>query len=56
MRARTMWPLFRFNSQPREGGWLSDQAVIKDVNGVSTHSRAKAAGLLFFGGLLGNPP
>ena len=21
MRARTMWPLFRFNSQPREGGW-----------------------------------
>ena len=43
MRARTMWPLFRFNSQPREGGWAADQAA-RAAELVSTHSRAKAAG------------
>ena len=32
-----------FNSQPPEGGWMYVNVVVK-VDGVSTHSRPKAAG------------
>ena len=32
-----------FNSQPREGGWMSDQERLRG-DAISTHSRAKAAG------------
>ena len=33
-----------FNTQPPEGGWFSETAVLKWANWVSTHSRPKAAG------------
>ena len=35
-----------FNSQPREGGWLVIIMPMVFAPGISTHSRAKAAGLL----------
>ena len=34
-----------FNSQPREGGW-NDSSCGNSILGISTHSRAKAAGSL----------
>ena len=34
-----------FNTQPREGGWKLGFDVDPNFNYVSTHSRAKAAGL-----------
>ena len=35
---------FDFNSQPREGGWLVIIMPMVFAPGISTHSRAKAAG------------
>ena len=34
-----------FNTQPPEGGWAVSVGVANTVNGVSTHSRPKAAGV-----------
>ena len=36
--------LKNFNSQPREGGWLSEADIQAAPLKISTHSRAKAAG------------
>ena len=33
-----------FNSQPPEGGWLDSAAIPETQEGISTHSRPKAAG------------
>ena len=37
----------RFNSQPREGGWFVSTFLLSTLFVVSTHSRAKAAGVKF---------
>ena len=34
-----------FNSQPREGGWDDANIIAFNMREISTHSRAKAAGL-----------
>ena len=34
-----------FNTQPPEGGWLTERIRVTLINNVSTHSRPKAAGL-----------
>ena len=35
-----------FNTQPPEGGWLRDD-IAAGISTVSTHSRLKAAGVIF---------
>ena len=38
------YPRYRFNTQPPEGGWTGSKACQTRPQGVSTHSRLKAAG------------
>ena len=42
----------RFNTQPPEGGWLCRQVACLFRKRVSTHSRLKAAGAVFWQKLL----
>ena len=38
-------PVYHFNSQPREGGWRYTRRLSGAAQRISTHSRAKAAGI-----------
>ena len=42
--------VYRFNTQPPEGGWLLRLSMILKTSVVSTHSRLKAAGYQFLNG------
>ena len=47
-RIKAALDAFSFNTQPPEGGWFLKTATISAVLIVSTHSRPKAAGSLYF--------